>query len=184
MRNPLQAAAGVALAGAVLLASCAAIRPPVEVPESDGVGAEGLLGRPVPPFTAWTLEGRAVSPAQERGKLLLVQLWGVNCSSCLVEMRFLEELYREYQGRGLVIWGVNAEQLGPEQIRKGLERKQVSVSYPVLSDPDLKVTATFTELFIPVLAMVDTRGVVQYYKVGFNPADRDKVRKRVEELLP
>src|SRR5512138_2751296 len=125
-----------------------------------------------------------VQPGLERGKLLLVQLWGVNCSSCLVEMAFLEELYREYRDRGLVIWGVNAEQLGPEAIRRGLERKGVRVSYPVLTDPDLAVTNLFTEMFIPVLAMVDSGGVVRFHKVGFNPSDREKVRRKVEELLP
>ncbi len=173
--------------GSLSLSACATrpCSPPVEFSETQPPPGDGMVGNAVPAFSALTISGDRVDPASCRGKVLLIQLWGVNCASCLEEMAFFEsDIYPRYRDRGLVIWGVNADQIARDSVVAGMARVKASASYPVVVDPDGAVTRIFTTWFIPVTVLVDTRGIVQYYKVGFNQADRDVVRARVESLLP
>jgi peroxiredoxin len=157
----------------------------VEYSEGSPPPGDGMVGFPVPPFAALASDGRRIDTNSCRGKVLLIQLWGVNCSSCLEEMSFLEaDIYPRYRDRGLVIWGVNADQIGRDAMVAGLARIKASASYPLVVDPVGEITRLFTTWFIPVTVLVDTRGVVQYYKIGFNQADRETVRSRIESLLP
>ena len=157
---------------------------PVEKPvENGGKGLEdGYTGRQVPAFAASTTTGRTVSTGHPP-KALIIDLWGLNCASCLEEMVALEAIYQEYRERGLEIWSVNAEDIGPDRIVAGLEKKGISVSYDLVVDPGLAVTHLFTRWFIPVTVVVDRAGTVQYYKVGFGKKDADRLKAKVEELL-
>jgi len=171
--------------GAFLVASCGATRT-IEVPAGH-ISPEGLdlVGRPVPSFSAVTLDGATLSPDQARGKVLIIQLWGVNCGSCLEEMAFFDSsLYPSLKGKGLEIWGVNADQVNEKILRPEMDRVKAKAGYPLLADPKGKVSGLFTTWFIPVTVIVDTQGIVKYYKVGFSPADQEKVRAQVESLLP
>lgn len=147
------------------------------------VVGEDPVGQPLVDFEGVTVDGRVVSTEEMRGKVLLISLWGINCGSCIDEMKVLEPIYQEFGDRGLEIWAVNTEQMGSEEIRLGLEEKKVSVSYALLMDEGLTITRIFTSWFIPVTVIVDRKGTVQYYKIGFNSSDEEKIRGVVGELL-
>lgn len=134
-------------------------------------------------FDGVTVDGEKVSSEDMRGKVLLIDLWGVNCGSCLDEMKVLEPIYQEFKEQGLEIWAVNSEQLDSEEIHQGLKQKGLSVSYPLLVDKDLSITRIFTSWFIPVTVIVDRNGTVQYYKIGFSSSDEKKIRRVIGELL-
>lgn len=150
--------------------------------ETDRGLVNGHVGKTVAPFTGTTLSGRRVS-SDDRPKVLIIDLWGLNCGSCLDEMRALEGVYREYRDQGLEIWAVNTEDIPPAQIQEGLQQKRLQVSYDVLSDPGLAITRLFTSWFIPVTVIVDRNGVVQYYKIGYNENDMETIRAKVGNLL-
>ena len=141
------------------------------------------VGQPLIDFEGVTVDGTEVSSENMRGKVLLIDLWGVNCGSCLDEMKVLEPIYQEFKDKGLEIWAVNSEQIGADEVREGLEGKGLSVSYPLLLDKGLTITRIFTSWFIPVTVIVDRTGSVQYYKIGFNSSDEEKIRGVLGELL-
>ncbi|GBE15694.1 thiol-disulfide oxidoreductase ResA [bacterium BMS3Abin14] len=144
---------------------------------------EDPVGKPLKNFSGVTVDGKKVSSTDMRGKVLLIELWGLNCGSCIEEMKALESIYHDFRDRGLVIFSVNTEQLDSGEIREGLRLKQLSISYPLLVDPDLEITRIFTSWFIPVTVIVDRGGIVQYYKIGFNDSDSGKVRRMLGKLL-
>jgi len=156
------------------------ITKPKETTEST---TNGYVGKPVAAFEAVTVKGAPVSSSAHGAKALVISLWGLNCGSCLDEMRVLEPFYKEFKDQGLKIWAVNTEDIGKKEIEEGLRRKGVEVSYDLIPDPGLKVTKNFTSWFIPVTLIVDSEGIVQYYKVGFNEADFEKVKAKVGALL-
>jgi len=151
--------------------------------ETEETRVEGYVGLPVAVFQARTTSGGQVSSKDFNGKVLLIDLWGLNCVSCLYEMRALEGLYEDYRDKGLVIWALNTEMIGAREILEGLRSRDVDVSYDLLMDPDLEITKKFTSWFIPVTVIVDSDGVVQYYKVGFKEADIKAIRAKVGVLL-
>lgn len=175
--------------GALLSLPRGVLAAPVEIKEEAKEKAPGveldMVGRPVPPFTLLDRDGKGHSPEEAKGKVLLIQLWGVNCGSCLEEMAYFDSsLYPALKEKGFLLWGVNADQRPWSELTHEMERVKAKAAYPLLADPDGAVTALFTTWFIPVTVIVDTRGVVQYYKVGFSQADQHEVRKKIESLLP
>lgn len=144
---------------------------------------EDPVGKPLKDFSGVTVDGQNVSSTDMRGKVLLIDLWSVNCGSCLDEMKALEGIYHDFRDLGLVVWAVNTEQHDGEEIRGGLQLKQMSISYTLLVDPELEITRIFTSWFIPVTVIVDRKGIVQYYKIGFSDSDSAEVRGILGELL-
>jgi len=145
--------------------------------------SDGYVGQPIAPFQALTTTGMNLSSTNHGAKALIISLWGLNCASCLDEMRALEPIYEEFQDRGLRIWAVNTEDITAQEIEKGLRMRELEPSYDLIPDPGLKITKLFTSWFIPVTLIVDSEGIVQYYKVGFNEVDAEKVKAKVGALL-
>ncbi len=141
------------------------------------------VGNPLSDFTSLTISGEEVDSSDMRGTVLLVNLWGINCWSCLEEMKALQALYSESGNRGFEIWAVNSDRLGPQQIIEGLKKKKITVTYPVLTDPGLIITGKFTTTYVPVSVIVDKEGIVRFYKVGFKNSDIEEIRGILEELL-
>jgi len=143
----------------------------------------GYVGKRVEPFTAVTLSGAKLSSEEHGAEVLIITLWGLGCASCLDEMVALDHIYEEFRGKGLKIWAVNTEDIGPEEIEKGLRARDLLPGYDLVPDPGLVVTKKFTSWFIPVTVIVDRQGIVQYYKVGFNDTDTERIEAKVGALL-
>jgi len=141
------------------------------------------VGHPLRDFETETLTGLKLSSKDVRGKVLLIDLWGIACFSCLEEMKALENVYRELSGSGLEIWAVNTDGFDAAKVKAGLRKTGTDVSFPVLLDPEGIVTSIFTSRFIPVTVIVDREGIVRFYKVGFKKSDIKDIRVKLEELL-
>jgi hypothetical protein len=98
-------------------------------------------------------------------------------------MKALEPIYREFKDQGLKIWAINTEDIGAAEIKNGLAARNMELSYDILPDPGLEMSKNFTSWFIPVTVIVDSEGIVQYYKIGFNKADAEKIKAKVGALL-
>jgi peroxiredoxin len=145
--------------------------------------SDGQVGKRVASFEGETTTGKKLSSENFGGGVLIINLWGLSCGSCLDEMKAFEPIYREYKDQGLKIWAVNTEDIGARQIQEGLAARNIHVSYDLLVDPGLEITRNFTSWFIPVTVIVDRDGMVQYYKIGFNQADAEKIKAKVGALL-
>jgi thiol-disulfide isomerase/thioredoxin len=88
-----------------------------------------LHGVPAPVFSTLDLNGVNRSLTDERGKVVLVNVWGTWCTACRAEMPELDRLYREHQDDGLVIFGLSNEDVATQ--KKCLEK--IPVSYPLLT---------------------------------------------------
>jgi len=55
--------------------------------------------------TARTLDGKSVSLADYRGKLVFLIVWKTDCKACLFEIPFLNRLQREHEDEGFSVIG-------------------------------------------------------------------------------
>ena len=155
----------------------------VKPKETKDSSSNGYVGKPIAPFEALTTKGKDLSSTNHGAKVLIISLWGLNCASCLDEMKALEPVYQEFRDRGLKIWAINTEDIDAREIEKGLRIREFELTYDVIPDPGLKITQLFTNWFIPVTVIVDSEGIVQYYKIGFNESDADIIKAKVGILL-
>lgn len=61
-----------------------------------------------PTLKAATLEGKTVNTADLRGKVIVLNLWFINCPNCVEEIKLLNKIVEEYNGKDVVFLGLAA----------------------------------------------------------------------------
>jgi len=107
-----------------------------EKKDSSGVDGEPQVIRfakdpsPTPPFLVTDLDGKPVSTAQLRGKVVIVNFWATWCPPCRAEIPDLIALQSKYKN-GLQIIGVSVdEDASPEDVKAFA--KQFGMNYPIV----------------------------------------------------
>src|SRR5260370_7111518 len=103
MLRPKQCLLFLSLAGFVL-AGCN--QPPASsLQPRQAVIAAGEIGSHLPEFSAKDLQGREISSADLRGKVVLVDFWATWCQPCKKEMPGYQKLLNLYGSRGFAVIG-------------------------------------------------------------------------------
>jgi thiol-disulfide isomerase/thioredoxin len=104
-------------------------------PVSDGITRwkqsrnQAMRNVAAPPFDTADLDGRTQRLADQKGKVVLVNIWATWCGPCKTEMPKLDRLYRERKEQGFIVFGLSDEDIAVQ--RKFLQ--QIAVSYPLLT---------------------------------------------------
>jgi len=150
------------------------------------------INAPVADFSLRDHRGaeRKLSDWQDRS-LIVVAFLGVDCPLVKLYARRLDEIGRDYQGRGVVVLGVNSNQ--HDQLRDlGRFARQHHLSFPIFKDADNRVADLFGAVRTPEVFLLDQKRRVRYrgriddqYGIGVQkakPSRRDLVLA-IEELL-
>ena len=78
------------------------------------------VGHPAPDFAFTDLEGRRHRLKDYRGKVVLLDFWGIWCPACVENMKALAEAYRRLHDEGFEILGVHEGGHEPE-VRKFID---------------------------------------------------------------
>src|SRR6478672_8667865 len=99
---------------------------------TEGIPTLALLKEPmdVAPFTVTDLDGKTISFADLKGKVVLVNFWATWCPPCRAEIPDLVKLQAKYRDK-LVILGVSEdEDASPQEVKAfGAEQK---MNYPIV----------------------------------------------------
>ena len=127
-----------------------------------------LDGKPAPDFHLTALDGRTVSPADFRGKKLVVTFWASWCGPCRMELPALEKFYRQTH-KGHADYEIVSISIDDDRAAAETAATQLKVPFPVLLDPASKTLATYGVDAIPALFVIDKDGKVLHGQVGFAP---------------
>ncbi len=137
-------------------------------------------------FMFTDVNGKTHHLSDYKGKVVIVQFFGTYCPPCRAEMPVLEKIYRDYNGKVVVI-GLSVDYTGapPGKLKPFVE--EMGVSYPVGPSSDKaweeyagKITGLDS---IPQTFIIDKNGFIRYYEVGFMPSYENLFRKAVDQLL-
>lgn len=132
--------------------------------------AAGEIGSSLPEFSVKDLQGRILSSADLRGKVVLVDFWATWCQPCKKEMPGYQRLLDEYGSHGFVIAGFKFDNMpdmeDPVQFAKG-----IGVHYPLaVATDDLKQRFGGIE-GLPTTMLYDRRGILRMKVIGFEYTD-------------
>ncbi len=96
-------------------------------------------------FTLTDLQGKSWNLRELKGKVVLVNFWATWCQPCQKEMPDLEALYNQFKDRGFVILAIADDDL--EKVKPFIAAR--GISYPVMIDPQRRVTQEFQVEGIP-----------------------------------
>ena len=134
-----------------------------------------------PGFRIENLEGGVTSLHEYRGKLVLLNFWATWCIPCRQEMPGMEVLWKKYRERGFVVIAVSNDD-GPKE-RVGTFSRLLDISYPVLLDPDGKVSGHYGVSGMPTSFLVDRNGKIISRIVGEKEWSSPEAFRLVEKLL-
>ena len=107
---------------AVGLAGCNQ-HPASPAPPKEIIVAAGEIGSRMPEFSVKDLQGREISSADLRGKVVLIDFWATWCQPCKKEMPGYQKLLDSYGSRGFAVVGLKAEDDEGYRIPLSLRRR-------------------------------------------------------------
>jgi thiol-disulfide isomerase/thioredoxin len=133
------------------------------------VRAETLDPKPAPAWTLKDLNGKDVSSADFKGKVLVVDFWATWCGPCRHEIPGYVELQKKYGPDGLVIVGIAVSDTA-ERVKKFATEQ--GLNYVILLDDGTGVPEKFGNIeAIPTTFIIDRDGNLRDRKVGAEDTD-------------
>ena len=114
-----------------------------------------LVGKPAPDFVVSTVDGRSLSLASLRGKIVLLDFWATWCGPCKYTTPMLEKLAAKY--RHVEFLGLSDEDAAT----------QGAGAFTHAIDEDDKVAHAYFVEGMPTFVLIDANGIVRYVGFGF-----------------
>jgi len=134
-------------------------------------------GVPAPLFDTRDIFGNSQRLADQKGKVVLVNIWATWCGPCRAEMPELDQLYRSRKDQGLMVFGISDEDVATQQNFL----KQVPVTYPLLTLSG-QVPSLYRDIArYPAVFLIDRQGRLQPAPLPGQPFE--KTTAAVDALL-
>lgn len=141
--------------------------------------AAKMIERPAPGFELDDLDGKKVSSAELKGKVLVIDFWATWCGPCRESFPAMAKLVEEFKGDDSVRFlFVDTWQQEPDKVqvvRRFLE--QNGYPFHVLMDEKDEVVEKFKVTGIPTKFIVDGRGNIRFVSIGYEGNEAAAVRE-------
>ena len=156
--------------------------PVKEVPADYGYVVK--IGDQVPEFSTTFLNGKKISTADFKGKVVMLQFTASWCSVCRKEMPFIEkDIWQKLQkNKNFVLIGVDLDE-PLEKVKKF--REDIKVTYPMALDPGGKIFGLFAEKKAGVTrnVILDKTGKIVYLTRLYKEDEFAEMVKVIDMLL-
>lgn len=176
----------LASAGAFLIVSIAGSLPAEGPASSAGSGAPDApqalaAGAVAPAFEAAAADGGTLALASLRGRVVLLNFWGIACPPCRIEMPELQKIHRRYSARGLAVIGIEEMNASADDARRFAAG--IGVRYPILLDPGERIGRLYRLEAHPTTVVIDRQGRVAWITAGYLRGDEHEIEQAVLDAL-
>lgn len=145
------------------LAGCSRPATPVQAKTQT---VAGEIGSRLPDFSATDLNGRKISSADLRGKVVLIDIWATWCGPCKKEMPGYQRLADEYGAKGFAVVGLKANMMADTEEPLSFAKK-IGVHYPLVIATDDLLQKFGGLQGLPTTLLYDRQGILRKKVIGF-----------------
>jgi peroxiredoxin len=136
------------------------------------------IGAEVIEFKTVDIAGKAISPSDYRGKVVLLDFWATWCAPCRAEMPNVKKVYSAYHDKGFDIIGIsmdnNRQALDSYLEEQGMKWRQIYDG----KGWQAEIGQLFAVSSIPTTYLVDRQGKIRHKNLRGS-----ELEKAVEELI-
>lgn len=132
---------------------------------------DSAVGRPAPRFTLKDANGQTVSPADYKGKVVLLDFWATWCGPCKVEIPWFMDFEKQFKDQGFAVLGVSMDEDGWSAIKPYVQN--MKMNYRVLLGNDDVSTAYGGLDSLPTTFLIDRQGKIASVHVGVSMGKED-----------
>ena len=131
-------------------------------------------------FTLKDMNGKDISLASLKGKVVLLNFWATWCGPCRLEIPWFVEFQEKYEDQGLRVVGISVDD-PPEALPPFAKR--FKVNYPLIVGADREdVQKAYGPIFgVPITFIIDRSGRICIKHVG--PVSREQFENEIKSLL-
>jgi peroxiredoxin len=141
--------------------------------------ADELSGA-APDFDLASRDGGRVALSDLAGQVVMVNFWATWCGPCRQEMPQLEALYERYSDLGFTLLGVNVEE---DSSGADAFLAETPVSFPILFDPENKVSELYNVVAMPSTVIIDKSGNLRFIHHGYQPGYENDYQSQIRALI-
>jgi peroxiredoxin len=142
-------------------------------------GKDPGVGTAARPFTLKTPDGKDISLASYRGKVVLLNFWGTWCKPCLKELPEFDRLYRRYRKHGLVVIAV-ATDTEPQKVQEFATERKLATKLALGGE---KLAEEYASPNFPFSFVIDARGTIQGSYRGYRQECTGKLEQDLRTQL-
>ena len=120
---------------------------------------------PAPEFTLPDLNGKNISLADYKGKVVILDFWATWCPPCIKGIPDFVELYEQYKDKGFAMIGISLDQAGIDVV-KNFARKY-KINYPIVMNDGSLDKAYGGISSIPTTFVIDPAGNIRKKYIGY-----------------
>jgi cytochrome c biogenesis protein CcdA/thiol-disulfide isomerase/thioredoxin len=128
-------------------------------------------------------DGKPLSMADLKGKVVLVDFWTYSCINCIRTLPYVTGWYEKYKDDGFVVIGVHTPEFAFEHETENVfdAMKRYGIGYPVAQDNDYGTWKAYSNRYWPAHYLIDVQGRVRY--THFGEGKYDETEKNIQKLL-
>jgi peroxiredoxin len=141
---------------------------------------KAAVGKPAPVFSLKDADGKAVAPADYKGKVVLLDFWATWCGPCKVEIPWFIDFERQFKDQGFAVLGVSMDEDGWTAIKPYVAT--MKMNYRVLLGND-DVSAAYGGLdALPTTLLIDRQGKIASVHEGVSMG-KEEFKDAIVQLL-
>ncbi len=117
--------------------------------------------------TEW-INTSPLTPADLRGKVVLVEFWTYTCINWLRSHAYVRAWAEKYNEHGLVVIGAHTPEFpfegDAENVRRAVQ--DMKIHYPIAVDSDYAIWRAFQNNYWPAVYFVDAQGRIRHHQFG------------------
>ncbi len=131
-----------------------------------GLSGETAIGKPAPDFSLVLTSGEYFRLSDNFGNPIIINFWNPYCPPCAEESPILEDIWLKYRSERLLVLGIDSPVINAPEEATSAYIKNFNLSFPIGRDLGAKITIDYGVLALPVTFFIDSRGEVEFRKVG------------------